>query len=119
MRGPSRRWARPALAAAITVIGSVVTFSVLGRSPDGEDKRPKQGCAQFSPAVDAADSSEVFDPTTGRLVIATGDASYVLSESDPACLANPQAQRRLANARLVEHENGSSSMPAVWPRRGH
>lgn len=99
-------WRRAALAgvAAIVTIGSVASFAA-GAPPSQDENRAVLGCARFTASVDTAESHEVFDQTTGRLLIDAGGASYVLTEGDAGCRANQRALRRLANARLVEQEN--------------
>lgn len=100
-----RRVAAVAGGFGVAAAFAVASLATAGSSHSEGAVRPARGCAEFGAAADTAESHEVFDGRTGRLVVDTGDASYVLSADDAACRANPRAQRRLANAQLVEDEN--------------
>jgi hypothetical protein len=67
--------------------------------------KPVRSCADFSRVAAREQSSEVFDPATGVLLIDTQQAQFVLSRADAACQANPYANARLLYAEELAEED--------------
>lgn len=66
---------------------------------------PMKACAAFKAKEAAAESQELFDPATGKLVVTTGDSTFVLDENDASCRSNVLTKQRLENARAMDKEN--------------
>jgi hypothetical protein len=74
-------------------------------APINPDVKPVRSCADFNSVAAQEQSSEVFDPATGVLLIDTEQAQFVLSRADAACQTNPHANARLLYAEELAEED--------------
>jgi hypothetical protein len=104
---PSPVWKVPAVV-LLLLTAMAIAASGVGQSeaaPPDPDVKPVRSCADFNGVAAREQSSEVFDPATGVLLIDTQQAQFVLSRGDAACQANPHANARLLYAEQLAEED--------------